>query len=269
MNPFLHFLKSEMPTPGNFGWFHLFSLAVVVGLTLFLCIKEKDCPDKTFRRILLAGWVLILVFEVYKQVSYVGFQGEVGDYRWDYQWYAFPYQFCSTPLYVLPLVIFCKDGKLRDAAMSFLAGFSLFAGLAVCFYPNDVFVSMIGINIQTMIHHGLQVVFGIFIAVHNRKKLGFRWYLSSVPVFAAMVAVAVILNAVMPRFIGEGHTFNMFFVNPNVGCTLPVLSAFYASPENHLLPYPVFLLLYLVGFSLCALLVQGIVIATAKISKKK
>ena len=153
--------------------------------------------------------------------------------------------------------------------MSFLSGFSLFAGLAVCLYPNDVFISMIGINIQTMVHHGLQLVFGIYIAVYNRRKLGMRWYLSSIPVFAGLSAVAMLLNAVIPRFIGEGHRFNMFFINPRVGCTLPVLSIFYAGPEDHLLSYPLFLLVYLLGFSLCALLMQGIQIGLVRLGEKK
>lgn len=266
---FLQVLKSEMPTPGNYGWFHILALTVMLGLILFLCIKEKDCPDKTFRRILLVSWIVIICLEIYKQIAYVGFQGDPGSYHWEYGWGSFPFQFCSTPIYILPFAIFLRDGKLRDAAMSFLSGFSLFAGLAVCLYPNDVFIPMIGINIQTMVHHGLQLVLGIFIAVHNRKKLGLRWYLSSIPVFAGLVAVAMTLNAILPRFIGEGHRFNMFFVNPKVGCTLPVLSLFYESPENHLLPYPVFLLLYLVGFSLCALLVQGAVFGLTRGKRKK
>ena len=30
----------------------------------------------------------------------------------DYTWSSFPFQLCSTPLYILPLIIFLKDNKV-------------------------------------------------------------------------------------------------------------------------------------------------------------
>ena len=259
----LQFLKARMQTPTGYGWFHLLSFAVVIALTVFLCVKFRDCSDTVFRRILLIGWIVIILFEVYKQVAYVGFQGEPGNYHWDYQWYAFPYQFCSTPHYILPFIIFLKPGKVRNACMAFMTTFAFFAGAAVLFYPGDVFVSQIGINIQTMVHHGSQVVFGIFIAVYNRHRFGIKWYLSSLPVFAAMVAGAMLLNWLVPIWFSGEQTFNMFFVSWRFPCTLPVLSMFYGK-----LPYPLFLLLYLVGFAIAALVIFGITFGILKLVQR-
>ncbi|MBQ4341223.1 MAG: hypothetical protein II756_01820, partial [Clostridia bacterium] len=53
---------------------------------------------------------------------------------------------------------------------------------------------------------------------------------------------------VVPRFTDE--TFNMFFISPKFPSTLPLLSVVW---ENT--PWPVFLAVYLLGFTFCAWLV--------------
>ena len=263
----LHFLKGTMTVPEPYHWFHLFSLALIVALTVFLCLRFRDCSDRVFRRILLIGWIVIILLEVYKQVAYVGFQGEPGSYKWEYQWYAFPFQFCSTPHYILPFIIFCKPGRVRNACMAFMTTFALFAGVAVCVYPGDVFVSQTGINIQTMVHHGLQVVFGIFIAVYNRHRFNIKWYLSSLPVFGAMVAAAMLLDGLVPLWIDGDQVFNMFYISWRFPSTLPILTLLYQDPVSPNVPYPVFLLIYLVGFALAALVMFGIVFGFIKLAQ--
>lgn len=93
-----------------------------------------NASDKFVRRLAAVLWIIMVVFEIGKQLIY-GFNVEDGRLVWDYEWYAFPFQFCSSPLYILPFVAFAKDGKIRDSAMLFLATFSLFAGICVYVIP--------------------------------------------------------------------------------------------------------------------------------------
>lgn len=248
----LNLLEATMETPKSYGWFHLMFIAIVILTTVLLCVKFKNCNDKAFRRIALIGWVLMLVLEVYKQLVF-SFNYDGTTVIWDYQWYAFPYQFCSTPLYVLPFIAFLKESKFRDAFVSYMSSFSLFAGLAVFAYPNDVFVDIIGINIQTMVHHGLQVVFGIFFAAYARKKLSLRYFAKAIPVFGTLSLVAIILNvSVYKAFIIKGieETFNMFFISPYFPSTLPILSIIYEKVH-----YSIFLIFYILGFVFVALII--------------
>ena len=135
----------------------------------------------------------------------------------------------------------------------FLAIFSLFAGLIVYVYPNDVFVHTIGINIQTMVHHGTQVVLGFYLGMRLRRegKLTLPVYLRAVGMFCALVLIALGLNLAAPLFTDE--TFNMFYIGPRFPCSLVVLDQIYRK-----LPYPVFLALYVWGFSFAALLMLGL-----------
>ncbi len=249
-------LQAEMPTPTNYGWYHLLMFALTVALTVFLCVRMRDADDKTVRRVLLAAWCTMVVLEIYKQLVFAIEPGTT-DAVWDYAWYAFPYQFCSTPIYVLPFAIFLENGRARNACLAFLSTFSLFGGLAVMFYPNDVFTATIGVNIQTMVHHGLQVALGIWLAVRNRRHLTRDYFLGGVSVFALMSVIAIVLNVGVYhglRAVGAEDTFNMFFISPYFECTLPILSSI-----DHLIPYPVFLLLYLFGFVLVAAIIYTVV----------
>jgi hypothetical protein len=135
------------------------------------------------------------------------------------------------------------------------------------FYPGDVFIRMIGINHQTMFHHGSQVVMGIFLFVYYKDRLPFRRLAGSVAVFAGFAATAMLLNEVMYAYFTRiamiDETFNMFFISPHFPCTLPVLSGIYGK-----IPYPAFLLLYLVGFALIAAIILGAEIGVAALIRK-
>ena len=191
------FFASEMEKPTNFGWFHIMFIAIALTATVLICVFLRNAKDKTFRAILFACWVVIVVLEIYKQlISALTYDPENNRIIWNYIWRTFPFQLCSTPLYVLPFIVFLPKGHVRDAMMAFMAFFSLFGGLGVFAYPGNVFVETIGINLQTMVHHGLQVVLGIYIAVYTRKKFGIMYYLKGAIVFAALIVIALIMNVV-------------------------------------------------------------------------
>lgn len=251
----IDFLEGEMTTPVSYGWFHFLFVAIIIALTVFLCIKYKDADDKTVNTISLIAWLIILLFEIYKQVVF-SFENEGGVGVWDYQWYAFPFQLCSTPLYLLPFIIFLKEGKVRDSVIAFMMTFSLFGGLATFVYPEQVFISTIGINIQTMVHHGLQIVLGVFLFVNNRKRVDIKFILKGFIVFAIMMAVALLLNIVVYHIFaarGIDETFNMFYIGPYFDCTLPLLSTFYPYMNKIL-----FIILYFLCFCLIAVIMYYI-----------
>ena len=65
------------------------------------------------------------------------------------------------------------------------------------------------------------------------------------------LALAVLMNELLfySGWLG-GETFNMFFVSRHFDCTLPVYSAIHSS-----VPYPLNLIIYLLGFSAAAYLI--------------
>ena len=256
-------LQKTAERPSGYGWFHLLFFFLVVDVTIILCVFFRKISEKKFKTIIFIFWIVMVLFEVYKQIVY---SFSVDGAVWDYQWYSFPFQFCSTPLYVLPFLIFLKDGKVKDGAILFICTFSLFAGVAVYFYPGDVFATdLLGVQIQTMVHHGSQVIIGVYTAVYYKDKINVKTFLYSLPVFSVMVLSALILNLIMHSVTTE--TFNMFFISPYFDCALPILGS-----VRGVVPYVVFLLVYVFGFALCAfimyLLTKGGIELVKKVAEK-
>lgn len=252
--------RFEQP-PKLYGTWHIVSLVLTLAVTVFLVAMFKDCSDETLRRVLLVLWLTLLFFEVYKQFAFA-LQTDGATAEWKYNWHSFPFQFCSTPLYLLPIIIFAKEGRFRNAIVAYMVTFSLFAGLIVMVYPGDVFTFIIGVNVQTMVHHGLQLAIGIFLVAHNRHHLNKRFFAWSMMVFTVFAGIALLLNTVM-HYAKPEVEFNMFFISPFQPCTLPVLSAIYP-----LVPYPVYLLMYVLGFALVSALVYTIEKCTVNICSR-
>ena len=75
-------------------------------------------------------------------------------------------------------------------------------------------------------------------------------------VFGCFVSVAMILNlTIYPVLLekGTGTDFNMFYISPYLNNVLPVLSEI--QPR---VPYPIYLCIYIIGFTLVAALVYAI-----------
>jgi hypothetical protein len=235
----------------------------MLAITVLLICLFKKAGEKTVRGLAGFFWVTMAILEIIKQLLF-GFYIVDGKFVWDYAWYAFPFQFCSSPLYVLPIVAFAKNSKFRDSAIVFLATFSFFAGTCVYVFPNDVFTPQIFINIQTMIHHGVQVFFGTYLAFRYKHLLSFKNLVRATGVFTVLSVIAMLMNIgtyhIFPSFeINE--TFNMFYISPYYDCTLPVLSEVYKA-----VPYPAFLCIYIFGFMLCAGLVMLIMKGLIKVT---
>lgn len=242
----LRILDLSMECPTLYGWFHLLWLAITVLAAVALCrwCRKEDAP-----RVLLIIAIVVALLEVYKQVNY-SFSYTDG-IAYDYQWYAFPFQFCSTPMYIGLLAGLTRKGKVHRAACAYLATFAVFAGLCVMFYPGDVFVSTIGINIQTMICHGSMIFQGVYLLYSGYVKLEHKTILRAAGVFVICVGIAVVLNEIAYRTgLLETETFNMFFVSPYCAPSLPVYSL-----VQGVVPFPWCLIIYIVAFTLAAYLI--------------
>lgn len=257
----IEILDTEMETPKSYGIFHLsfFLLAVILGVVLVKIFKEPD--KKTVRKILLTVGIITVCLEIYKQFNYT-FSYDGTKISADYQWYAFPFQFCSTPMYVCLLAGIISQDKIHRALCAYLATFSAFAGLCVMFYPGDVFIRTVGINIQTMIHHGVMVTLGIFLLGSGYVKCENKTLLRGTAVFALCVCLAMIMNEIAHR-AGLEETFNMFFISPHEEPSLPV----YSIVQQHV-AYPFCTMIYIVAFTLASyvvLLLASLIKKCAKI----
>ena len=259
----LAFLDSSMETPDSFGWFHLLWFAITfLALIPLLRFPKKPSGDHV-RRVVLITAIAVIILEIYKQINY-SFSYEDG-IVFDYQWYAFPFQFCSTPMYIGLLAGLAKKGTLYECLCAYLATYAVFAGLAVMIYPNDVFISTIGINIQTMICHGSMITIGIYLFATGHVKLQHRTILKAIPVFAITVSMAAAMNEIAYGVgLLETETFNMFFISPHCEPSLLVYSE-----VQRVFPFPFCLIIYILGFTAAAYVILLFAMGIGKLVHKK
>ena len=256
----LRILDSAMVKPEMYGWFHILSLVLTGLVTFALCrYSEKLQP----RKVVLVTAIIVSLLEIYKQINY-SFSYTDGISS-DYQWYAFPFQFCSTPMYIGLLAGLTKRGKLHDAANAYLATYAVFAGVCVMLYPSTVFIDTIGINIQTMICHGSMIAIGVYLLYSGYVKIEHKTILQAIPVFAICVAIACVMNEAAYRTgLLETETFDMFFISPYGTPSLPVYSL-----VQNVVPFPWCLVIYIAAFTLAAYLMLLIALGIKRMAKKK
>ena len=196
-------LDARMTEPAMFGWFHLLFIALTMLCAVFLCKKFKNPSQKTVSKILLSFALISIFLEIYKQFNYTfSYDGNI--VTADYQWYAFPFQFCSTPMYVALLAVIIKKEKIHNALCAYLATFSTFAGICVFAYPEQVFIDTIGINIQTMICHGGMIAIGVWLLTCGYIKLQHKTIVPASVTFAIMVVLASVMNEIAKLTGGNG-----------------------------------------------------------------
>ncbi len=263
---FFKILDAEMTTPTSYGWFHLLFWALSIGVAVLLCFLYKKGYIKNVKRVVLITAIVVIVFEIYKLINFgIEYEDKI---TYSFPWSYLPWQFCSTPMFI-GLIAGLTRGKFHDALCAFLATFAVFAGTAVMVYPGDVFISTIGINIQTMICHGSMITIGIFLYYTNHVKANFKTLLHGTYVFAACVTVAVILNEV-GHYAGltKDYFFNMFYISRHENPHLPVYSSI-----QEAVPYPWCLLIYIAGFAFAAcailLIAMGLKALGARLAKRK
>ena len=218
MNEFLHFFQGEMEEPGLFSWFHFVVLIPIIAFAILIPLFFKDAKEKTYKRIILIIWIVLIVFELFKQLILAFHYGPPA--YWEYSIRDFPFSICSMVYYLAPIILFInkeKHPKIVDAATGYFSFITLTMGIVVCIYSKMVTSKFIFINIQTFIHHGALIVLGILIFVWNRKTITIKTFYRSLIAFAITATIAIIINvAFYPNFI------NMFFINPTRITNLPV-----------------------------------------------
>ena len=240
-------LDGKMNTPRAFGLFHVVSMLLVIGVCALAIRFRRKFTEKNISFIILAVGAVMLILEIYKQlvISY-----DATTDVWQYRWYIFPFQFCSTPIYITLLAFVAsklKSKLIYDALKAFLSTYALIAGIVVFCVPGSVFCAVIGVNIQTMVHHGLMIILAFTLLASGTVTFEKKTLLGALGVFVPLLITAMILNLAH----GNGAEFDMFYLAPDSTFVLAKLrELFWGFP-----PYPVYLIGYVILFTIGAALV--------------
>ena len=203
-----------MTPPVLYGPFHL--LAAFVGSAAAIwaawLFSPKDHPNtntrihqQKFDRIMLISGVILLIGELYKQLMnfYV-----VNDHVYD--WWIFPFQLCSLPMYLCPLLIMIHNEKRHRILCTFLLDFNMMGAVATFIDPSGIFHPYWTLTLHGVLWH-LMLIFVGFVIIFSRKAdLTTKGFLRTLPLFAFFCLAAEVLNSILHRFSAA----NLFYISP-------------------------------------------------------
>ena len=238
--------------PNAFGLFHICWLAGTV-LAILLALKIYD--KKMLRISYIVTSTIMIIGEIYKQIV-LSFN-QTGEFI--YQWYFFPMQFCSTPIYTFTLCAILGKGKLYDSLSIYNGTYCLFAGIVVLFTPDTVYSNYLGICVQSMLHHVLMIIVGAIALRAYAKNLSVKHFLGAIGVFLFFFAIAEVLNFAIPVLTTQ--KVNMYFISKGMDLDMPILSH-----VKRAFPYWVFVGMYALVYTEIAI---GVAYLFYKIANRK
>ena len=249
----LYFLNNfEMETPVSYSWFHILWIILTLGSIVFLYKKRNNYSEKQLKKVLLIYGVVAFVLELLKQIVWSFNYDQITKIvSWDYEWYAFPFQLCTTPIFVSLICGFIKKGKLRTALLSYMSFVTILGSIATIIIPDSCFVSDILVNVHTMWLHCGSLVVSVYLLMCGEVKLNIKNLINGILIFVIFVVLANLLNILVYKSdVLNGESFNMFYISPYFISTLPVFDIIQES-----VPYPLYLLTYLCVLTTGALII--------------
>ena len=131
-----------------------------------LLYHVRSLPDRTYDRILFSCGLFLLLTECYKQC----FLYFIIDKR-HYDWWFFPFQLCSLPMYLCLLLPFLKHKSMKTAVCTFLQDFNLLGGLAALIVSEGFRGIHWTLTLHGYIWHLLLVFIGLFVFAGRRSDL--------------------------------------------------------------------------------------------------
>jgi len=262
----LYALQGEMVTPKPWGWFHLMWIAIVIVSLVILFTLRKKYNNKQLNIVLGVYGIVALLLELTKQIIWSFNYNEITNVvTWDYQWYAAPFQLCTTPIFA-SIIALClnENSKVRSNLLSYMAYVTILGSFMTIIIPDSCFTRDILINVHTMWLHCGSFVVSIYLLMTGAVKINEKSLKDAFKVFLVFVLIAEILNiGIYNSGILNGETFNMFYISPYFISTLPVFDVIQQS-----VPFIIYLLIYIVAIYIGALIVYLTAYGIKKIIKK-
>ena len=178
-------------------------------------IRQNYFPRLSDRLFFLCG-AIMLSSEAWKQLT-LTFLVYGGQYNW---WY-FPFQLCSVPMYLLAAWPWIRRASLRRAVLSFLMCYTLLGGIAVFADTSGLQYPLAPLTVHSYLWHIALILIGVLAGFlfhreplcpssgESRKAL--RAFAGGTGLYLLCCGAAELFNLAFGRF-GE---INMFYINPS------------------------------------------------------
>lgn len=195
-----------MVPPEPYSAFHIWFLIAGITLAVFAAYYfSKKWGRKKLPILLFVCGVILTVSEIYKQLFlYYVVNGEV------YDWWYFPFQLCSLPMYFCMLIPLVSSEKVRKILYTFMQDFNLLGGVMALAEPTGLLHPYWTLTLHGLLWHILLIFIGLSIAFCRASDTSIKGFFKTLPLFAICCVIASIIN-VSAKPQGQA---DMFYISP-------------------------------------------------------
>jgi hypothetical protein len=209
LESFMHFTAWPMEKPPAYGTFHLTFAFIGLALSFLLAWRLRNLSEKG-NRILLTGCGLFLVItEIYKQLFYYYYIG-----GGSYQWWIFPFQLCSVPMYLCLIAPWLKCKKVQKGMYNFMMTFNLLGGLMAFIEPSGIVHEYWTLTLHAFVWHMLLVFIGLYLGLSKHGGNTVKDYRLAIITFLILCVIAFSLNLALAGV--SGGSVNNFYIGPSI-----------------------------------------------------
>ncbi len=221
--PLLNMTAWRMEAPRLFGAFHIAAAVITAAAAVLLAsffakrVMNAEDPDKRLVKILTVTGAVLAVLEVYKQL-FLFYIVNGGTYDW---WY-FPFQLCSVPMYLCVLLP-AMAPRAQRVILTFMGGYTFISAAAALIYPEDILRTYTALTLHGFIWHGILLFISLLILITGRAGTSAKALSNAAVLFAALCAIAVMINIMTEPLMQSLHAADpaivhsyaaMFYLNP-------------------------------------------------------
>lgn len=236
--------------PAMYGPVHIGFLAGIALCICLLCILFRKKNRHQVIRILFACGLILAIMEVFKQI----FLYHVNGY---FDWWRFPFQICSIPMYLCLVLPFLSE-RHQNTLFSYLDSFCFLGALCALLFPQDMLSVYSLMTIHSFAWHGILLFISSLVVTHHLQG-GRKEFLQACRLFVMLAIAAEIIN-VTGAHLSTHALPDMFYISPFT----KTLQPFFMEVQDHLGRLPeiiIYLLFYMLG---CA----GLQYLSVRIPKK-
>lgn len=167
--------------------------------------RESESSASAVRRTLSVCGLLLALMELYKQ-AFLYFIVNGGRFDW---WY-FPFQLCSIPMYLCLLALLPGWKRYAAACTVFLQDFGLLGGIMALAVPPGLMHPYWTLTLHGFLWHFILIFIGLFCAFSGASDLCWRGFLRTLPLYFSCCLTALFINVAA----GPSSGAEMFYISP-------------------------------------------------------
>ena len=175
-------------------------------LAVVFAQRSSRLSENGQKYILVSLAILFPFSEIVKQLLLFVSNG------FSYDWWYFPFQLCSMPMYLLPLYCLLpkKYRRIRIVLVDFLVDFGLLGGIFAFADQSGMHYDLPVLIMHSYLWHFLMIFLGLFLILTQKNSSCLKDFILPCALFLLLAGIATYLNIMI-------HTrgfINMFYISP-------------------------------------------------------